>query len=179
MNRSEWLDRQRVFQTSALVGTDAPISEMWFRTAVGPSAPARHRSPGRLELAVVMAVAGLVVVAVLLSIGAPSAPTAILTAGWGGVVLLVAITPWTRTAEAEPVVPLLMLWPAGSSLGTRSGCVVEILPEDRHRLGVDGTVMVIGSPRPYSAFGVMIDECMVWPQGPPRPGRPDDPRLGY
>jgi len=179
MNRSEWLDRQRVFQASALVGTDAPISEMWFRTTVGPASPARRHGPGRLELAVVMAVAGLVVVAVLLSIGTRRVPTAVLTAGWGGVVLLVAITPWTRAADAEPVVPLLMLWPAGSPLGTRSGCVVEILTADRHRLGVDGTVMLVGSPRPYSAFGVMIDNYMVWPQGPPRPSRPDEPRLGY
>jgi len=179
MAQPEWLDRQRVFQARAIVEADAPLTEMWFRTTVGPAEPARRHGPGRLELAVVMAVAGLVILAVLLSIGAPRVPAAIFAAGWGGAVLLVAITPWNRNHAAEPVVPLLMLWPTGASLGTRSGCVVQILAEDRHRLGVDGSVMVVGSPRPYSTFGVLADDHMVWPQGPPRPGRIDDPLLGY
>ncbi len=179
MPHTEWTDRQRVFQTRSLVDPDTPITEMWFRTTVGPAAPARRLGPGRLESAVVMAVAALVAVAALLSVGAPRVLTTLLAAGWGGAVLLVAITPWGRTGLVEPVVPLLMLWPVGAPLGTRSGCVVEVPAGDRHRLGVDGTVMVVGSPRPNSTFGVMVESHLVWPQGPPRPGRGCDPLLGY
>jgi len=177
--RAEWTDRQRVFQAHALVDPTTPITELWFRTTVGPAGPAPRPGPGRLETSVVFAVVGLVTVAVLLSLGAPRVLAAVIAAVWGGLVLVAAVAPWGRAPAAEPVVPLLMLWPVGSELGTRSGCVVEILAADRHRLGVDGTVMVIGSPRPNSTFGVMIGSYMVWPQGPPRPGRSGDPLLGY
>jgi len=179
MYMAEWTDRQHVFQAHALVDPTTPITEMWFRTTVGPSGPPRRPGAGRLEAAVVMAVTGLVAVSTLLSFGAPRLLSALLASGWAGLVLVVAIAPWGRTPVVEPVVPLLMLWSVGSELGTRSGCVVEILAEDRHRLGVDGTVMVVGSPRPNSTFGVMVGSYMVWPQGPPRPGRAGDPLLGY
>jgi len=179
MYMAEWTDRQHVFQAHALVDPTTPITEMWFRTTVGPAGPTPRPGPGRLEISVVFAVAGLVSMAVLLSLGAPRALTAAIAAIWGGLVLLMAVSPWSRDAATEPVVPLLMLWPVDSKLGSQSGCVVPILPEDRHRLGVDGTVMVVGSPRPNAAFGAMVGSYMVWPQGPPRPGRVNDPLLGY
>lgn len=179
MHRAEWTDRQHTFQAHSLVDPTTPITEMWFRTTVGPACPPLRPGAGKLEAAVVIAVTGLVTIAALLSFGAPRPVSAALAAVWGGIVLVTAIGLSRRTPTPEPVVPLLMLWPVDSELGTRSGCVVEILAVDRHRLGVDGTVMVIGSPRPNSTFGVMVGSYMVWPQGPPRPGRAGDPLLGY
>jgi len=168
-----------MFQAHALVDPDASITELWFRTTAGPAGPERRPGPGRLESAVVLAVIGLVTVAMLVSLRAPTVPSAIIGALWAGLGLVIALATRSRTSAVEPVVPLLMLWRVDSDLGTRSRCVVEILAEDRHRLGVDGTVMVVGSPRPNSTFGVMIGSYMVWPQGPPRPARSGDPLLGY
>lgn len=174
-----WDDRQRAFQAKVLAGADNTIVEVHpYRTFFGSASDQAPNAGSRLERAFIVVIATVVICATMALIGLPKTAFA-LVAGLGGGAALVAGLAGPDPRVRHPLnEPLLAIYHQSAAPGDEPRCVTSITDDEQRRLGSEGFGTVVGSARPGGAFGVFVDDYLVWAKSPPRGARRDDPFFG-
>lgn len=87
---------------------------------------------------------------------------------------------WPRRTlvDADTEAWLVAIHPSDAVVGDRPRCIVGVSEADADHLPVEGTAVVVGRPSSGAHLGLFTAGYMVWPLGPPRPPRDEDPGWG-
>lgn len=173
-----WHEEQRAFQARVLIDDNPDLDLLPYRTFVGDATASPDRRADRGERLTVMLVAGAVIVLLLLALGLPREVSALAAGIAGGAALVLVVSPVDHHRRDQSWTPLLAVYAPGVSRSDPPVCVTQISPDEFERLGTEGFGTVVGDPRPGATFGLFVDDHLVWPRTPPRPGRVGDPAFG-